>query len=492
MKIKNIIWFFILIILIFFVGSTSENKISEEVYDQMRNNEEVRVMVELKEPIQEKGFFLKTQKTSSEIEKEKENIKDDLINQIEEEDIKHIFENTLALELSKEEIYELGNNPNVDLIFADRLVQAFLQDSIPLINANKTWAKQISGINLTGTGETICIIDTGINFTHPDFQNRILAEYCYCSLNEGAVSDCCPDETSEDNNSKDNNGHGTHVAGIVAANGGIRGVAINVGIVSIKVLNSSGTGSGSDIRAAIDWCVSNSSIYNISVISMSLGGDIYNSYCDNSIDGIIYYRDSINSAIAKNISVIVATGNDGNKTHISSPACIQNATAVGATDKSNNIASYSNRNNLTDLFAPGSNINSTNYLGGYIEHSGTSMATPHVAGAFAIVRQFFILQNGRVPTPSEIQNALNNTGVLIDDNSGSRLNFSRIDIYSAILSLENISQNITLISPENSASYSSNSQEIIFVYNISNNFNASNCSLIINNVINLTNSSITV
>ncbi|GBE20269.1 thermophilic serine proteinase precursor [archaeon BMS3Abin17] len=453
MKIKYLIGFLILITLILFVSSSSRaNKISEEVYKNLGDGK-VRVIVGLKEPAPEKGFFFKTQKTPSEINSEKEEIRNKIISQVKEENLKHIFKESIAIEVSEKELNALGGNPNVKSIKIDRVMKAFLQDSVPLINASTLWPKQISGINITGIDEAICVIDTGINNTHPDLQGRVVAEYCYCSATEGEDTYCCLNNQSENFNAADNNGHGTHVAGIAAASGGIKGVAISSGIVAIKVLNSSGSGFSSDIQAAIDWCVDNSSIYNISVISMSLGGGQYNDYCNN--DSL---APSINSAVAKNISVIVATGNNGISTQIASPACVENATAVGATDKSDNIASYSNRNNITDLFAPGSNINSTEYLnapicseiacsGLYAVASGTSMAAPHVAGAFALVRQFYRLQSSRVLTPSEIQNALNNTGALIDDSSGSGLNFSRIDIYSAVLSFDEIPPNVNLISP---------------------------------------------
>ncbi|HDZ61236.1 MAG TPA: hypothetical protein ENH46_06010, partial [Candidatus Pacearchaeota archaeon] len=423
MKIKYLIGFLILITLILFVSSSSRaNKISEEVYKNLGDGK-VRVIVGLKEPAPEKGFFFKTQKTPSEINSEKEEIRNKIISQVKEENLKHIFKESIAIEVSEKELNALGGNPNVKSIKIDRVMKAFLQDSVPLINASTLWPKQISGINITGIDEAICVIDTGINNTHPDLQGRVVAEYCYCSATEGEDTYCCLNNQSENFNAADNNGHGTHVAGIAAASGGIKGVAISSGIVAIKVLNSSGSGFSSDIQAAIDWCVDNSSIYNISVISMSLGGGQYNDYCNN--DSL---APSINSAVAKNISVIVATGNTNGAypsatAGIASPACIKNSTRVTATDKNDLIASYAFRHiNFSDtLTAPGSNINSTEYLnapicseiacsGLYAVASGTSMAAPHVAGAFALVRQFYRLQSSRVLTPSEIQNALNNTG----------------------------------------------------------------------------------
>jgi len=438
MKWKIAILFLMILFGIIIASSASnEDKISKEVHENIAKNNKVRVIVELKESSQK--------------------AKEDITNSVGKENTKHIFDKSVAVEISENELNELINNPNIESVVLDRHVKTFLQDSVLLINATTTWPVQISGINITGIDETICIIDTGVNSTHPDLQNKVVAEYCYCSINEGANANCCAGNLSETNDATDNNGHGTHVSGIVVANNTIKGVAIGAKIVAIKALNSSGDGISSDIKAAIDWCINNTNIqnYNISVVSMSLGGGSYTSYCNSD-----FLASSINSAVGKNVSVVVATGNSGSSSQISSPACVQNATSVASSTKTDGLSSFSNRNNITDLFAPGSSINSTRLNPGslltgcssggnnYMICSGTSMATPHVAGAFALVRQFFRLENGRVSTPYEIESALKDTGKIIYD-SGSGLNFSRIDVYSAILSLDATSPNVTLISPSN-------------------------------------------
>ncbi len=359
MKNKYLIYFSLILILIMgilfinFISAEYENKISKDVSKSFNKNNNVRVIVNLKKPLETKEFIFTTQKTKSEINQDEQKIKKQVINQIKKKSIKHIFDKSIAANISKSELIKLSNNPNVKSIVIDKPVEAFLQDSVPLIRANLVWSKQISGINLTGIDETVCVIDTGIDFAHPDLIGK----------NKTCTIDCQGKACIENCSVTDDNGHGTHVAGIIAASGGINGVAKSASLIGVKVLDSTGIGSSSDVDAGIKWCTTNSKKYNISVISMSLGADCatfpqycYKNYCDTNETTT---APLINNATYNNISVIVATGNNGNTTDISSPACIQNATAVGATNKDDTIASYSNRNNLTDLFAPGTNINST-------------------------------------------------------------------------------------------------------------------------------------
>ncbi|MFA5992474.1 MAG: S8 family serine peptidase [Candidatus Pacearchaeota archaeon] len=433
----------ILVSLIFIISAQEkQDKVSEEVYKTLENNSEARVVITINNPKRE--LF-----TTPKIE----DIKEEVINKIDDEQIKHVFNKSIVTEVSQEEIESLKNDKNIASIKIDPQIKAFLQDSVPLINASTTRPVQVSGINLTGQDQTICIIDSGVYYSHQDLGNCTTSEFLAgsCSKVIGGY-----DFVNSDADPIDDYGHGTHVAGIAAANGKINGVAIGSKIIAMKVLGSNGLGYASNIKAAIDWCVGNASIYNISVISMSLGGStLYSTYCNNDA-AAEDFASSINAAIASNISVIAATGNDYNTTGIASPACVQNSTAVAATSKIDEITSYSDRNNLTDLVAPGglsttaqTRINSTwKTQTGYAGSQGTSMAAPHVAGAFAILRQYYILQNNRIPTPIEIENVLNLTGKTIPDTS-SGLNFTRIDIYAAVQYWDTTPPQTTLISPNN-------------------------------------------
>tara|TARA_Y100000031_G_scaffold156236_1_gene209890 strand:- start:526 stop:3255 length:2730 start_codon:yes stop_codon:yes gene_type:complete len=450
---------FLFIFTIFFISITNSevNKIDEKVLEKIQE-EDVRVMIEL----EEKSPYQKILNVDT-----KQQVIDSLNNKV-----KHNFNESVSAIISKKDLVDLENNPNIKSIELVGTKQIFLQDSVPLINATSTWNLQINNINLTGLGETVCALDTGADFTHPDLLGKNLTCVIDCFSGTGCYENC---------SASDFDGHGTHVSGIIGSNNSLKGVAPDVNLIAVKVCGPSGC-LDDDIKAGIDWCITNSSQYNISIISMSLGSEtLYNSYCDGQNDPSDM-TGGINNAIANNISVIVATGNDYNSTHIASPACIQNATAIGSTTKSDSISDFSNRNNLTDLVAPGSSINSTYINEAYLEKSGTSMSTPHAAGAFALIRQFKKLETGKILTPSEIENYLKNIGKQISDSS-SGLNFSRINVYSAILSIDETAPNVILVSPSDNSSLSS--QNITFKCNATDELQLSNLTIKVWNSTNL-------
>lgn len=337
----------------------------------------------------------------------------------------------------------LKSNPNVIRIYHSLPGKISLQQSLPLINATNVWSS-----SYTGKNQTICIIDSGVNYTHSDLGNCTHTN----NINDGSYQKVIGgyDFYNNDNNPMDDNGHGTYVAGIAVANGKINGTAPNAKIIAIKVTNSSGEfQDDSGIAAGVRWCTGNSSIYNISIITISLSTfSLYDnsSICDSFDAGI-----AINEAHAAGIFVDVSSGNNGNLTHITHPACTSNATSVGAiydedigsqtwclnsqctqtctdsTTQKDKMWCANNRGDLLDLLAPGCKINSTNIDGGYEWGSqcGTSYAAPHVAGGAAL-----LLEKDNTLNPSDIKNLLKDTGIKID-------NWSRIDLLAAI--------NITLI-----------------------------------------------
>jgi len=449
MKLKFLLPIVLLLFLVPISADTAESNVSVQpaVTEAIEEMGQVEVIVLLKEPETVEPEDSIEEKAADYADAQNEII-DNLGSDVDVENQFSVI-NGFSAEINEASLEELQQNPEVLSIEIDREVKIMLQESVPLINADDAHSLQLSGQNITGTGQTICIIDTGIDYDHadlggPGFPNsRILDGY---------------DFVSDDSDPIDDNGHGTHVAGIAAASGGIIGLAPGANIIAIKALDSGGSGSFSDLIAGIDWCVNNRTVYNISVISLSVGTQAYHNdtFCDGDYPST---TTAINNAIANNITVVIATGNEGNYTGISAPACITNATRVTATDKSDNYASYANRgtgfNNI--LVAPGgistNKINSTQNGGGYVGMYGTSMSTPHVSGLIALIQQYNELNSGDELTPAEIFDILNSTGEPLTDTQTSTT-WNRIDALAAINSLASdiTAPVIILESPLNSSS----------------------------------------
>ncbi len=322
--------------------------------------------------------------------------------------------NGITLDISDIEAQKLKQIEEVKEVYPNTLVKATLMDSVPLINADDVWELDKNGDYcsiggsddylgneescLTGKGVTIAIIDTGIDYTHADLGGCFGAS---CKVVGGY------DFVNDDADPMDDNGHGTHVAGTAAGNGVLKGVAPDAKIFAYKVLDSGGSGSFSWVIAGIERAVDPNDDGDFSdhvdVISMSLGGP------GNPDDP---QSQAIDVAVDNGVIAVIAAGNDGPYYQtIGSPGTARKAITVGATDKTDVIAQFSSKGPVIwqneagkvesiikpDILAPGVNICSAQWENAWqssecidTEHtaiSGTSMATPHVAGAAALLKQ---------------------------------------------------------------------------------------------------------
>ncbi len=367
-------------------------------------------------------------------------------------DVQHQYSTIPALagEVTPEGLEELQQQPGVNSVFLDEINTIFLSASVPLINASIL--SSFNGQAINGSGETVCIIDTGVNYSHAALGSCTTESFLNgtCSSVIGGYDFCADNNacTTEDNDPEDQHNHGTAMAGVIASQDSTyKGVAPGAKIVALKACNSGGSCRDSDVLASLEWCVTNSTKYNISVVSISLGRGSYTSACDSSINS--NYATLINQAVDQNISVVVATGNSaGSTVGIEAPSCIANATRASATDKSDVIASYAMRHaNFPDiLLAPGSNVVTTDYLGGFSSGTGTSLSTPHIAGAIAVIQQYSQLIHNTSLTSLQLKQVLNLTGKLIAD-ATTGVSYARIDVNATLNALDASAPLLMLITP---------------------------------------------
>ena len=270
--------------------------------------------------------------------------------------------NGFVASLTPAQAVALSADENISYLEPDRVISLGTSCFSLVAPTTAQWGVRRTGV-ADGTGKTVWVIDTGIEFGHPDLnvdQNR---SRNFISTQSSAADD---------------NGHGTHVAGIIGAlnnNTGVLGVAPGARLVSLKVLDSKGEGNTSYILQALNYI--NQYANSGDVVNMSFGADTISNILDNTVKQIA----------SKGILFSIAAGNDHKAANLSSPARANHANVftVSAIDSMGRFASFSNwGNDVVDYAAPGVGIVSTYLNGSYARLSGTSMAAPHVAGILAL------------------------------------------------------------------------------------------------------------
>jgi subtilisin family serine protease len=367
----------------------------------------------------------------------------------------------LAVTVNAAALQVLAKNPMVIEITEDVLVPLTLAESTGVVGADIAWQSSYDG-----SGWAVAVLDSGVDKNHNFLSGKVISEACYSTTNRRYRStSLCPggvaSSTATDSGlncplSTYGCNHGTHVAGIVAGkdytpNGpGYNGVAKGANIIAIQVFSqfagivctSYGLPSPcvlsytSDQMLGLEQVYALRTTFNIAAANMSLGGGQYTSNCDG--DSL---KASIDNLRVADIATVIASGNSSYTAAMGAPACISTAVSVGATCDSatagfgctvvDDIPSYSNIASFISLLAPGSLISSsTPGTNTFQSWHGTSMATPHVAGAWALMKQ-------RDPssTVSAVLAALQNTGAIVDDQraSGSVTGMRRINVDNALL-----------------------------------------------------------
>jgi subtilisin family serine protease len=394
--------------------------------------------------------------------------------------IKFPYTPQISMTVTEEAFLALRSDSSVDQIIENGSLDGKLGQSVPNIFPS------VATSNFSGSGYTVAVLDTGVDTNHIAFEGKVVAEACFSGAGDDILSFCPNGEPVQigpgaginfdcdlvitDSTQCD---HGTHVAGIAVGGnmpgpapnfGLIHGVAKQANLIPIqvfsKILRSDGTVGSTALFTDIAMALSHvymlrndSSVGKIAVVNMSLGGNgPINTMeeCDNTF-GSMALRPIIKMLKEANIATVVSSGNSNFETGIAVPACIEEAIAVGATDNNDNKYNFcaspddhdncgSSSGDLLDLWAPGVNIYSANaesdFGFGVTTASGTSSAAPHVAGAWAVMKQ-----SKPTATVDEIENAFKSTGKPITIAGVTR---KRIDIDEA---LEVLSDSGTPTSP---------------------------------------------
>ena len=313
--------------------------------------------------------------------------KDDTFDDIFHKEFINVFNGISIKNITYELVQRIKDLPYVKTVLPNNKISATLDESVPLINADDMWnTKDIYGRNITGQDIKIAILDTGVDYTHPDLIDNYIQAGSYDIINN-------------DTDPMDDNGHGTHCAGIICGTGissnfQYTGVAPDAKFYAIKILDKNGDGTFETyllgMEKALDPNGDGDYSDHADIISLSFGTDEPGRPDDQ-------FCKIVDDMVEVGIIVVVAAGNRGPGSNtITSPGCAISSICVGSTDKQDFIASFSSCGPVEwdgnylikpDIMAPGVSITSTKNGGGYTVKSGTSMAAPHVAGAAALILQ---------------------------------------------------------------------------------------------------------
>jgi len=338
----------------------------------------------------------------------------------------NVFNGISIKNISYEIVNTIKDLPFIRSIIPNYRISVALDKSTTLINADDLWKiKDTFGRNITGQGITIAILDTGVDYTHPDLKDNYIQQGSY-------------DIVNNDTDPMDEYGHGTHCAGIICGKGissdfQYVGVAPDAKYFAIKILNENGDGNFETFLLGIEKALDPNGDGDYSdhadIISLSFGTDKPGRPDDQ-------FCKVVDNIVDIGVIVVAAAGNLGPGSNtITSPGCARQSICVGSTDKQDIVATSSSRGPVEwngnymikpDIVAPGVSITSTKNGGGYVAKSGTSMATPHVAGAAAL-----ILQANPDYTPEKVKKILMENAKNLGYESNTQGN-GRLDVLNVL------------------------------------------------------------
>ncbi len=352
------------------------------------------------------------------------------------------FSPGMSMAVDAEQLERMLAGDLIESVYEVKPETISLAESGPLMGVTQAWSA-----GATGKGQAVAVLDTGVDRSHPFFGGRVVAEACFSpawSANGIKVSSLCPNGKQIDEGpgaakpcrSDGDCIHGTHVAGIVAGKGSnFSGVAPDAKILAAQVFSfvegETCGKAGSCIKTyadqqakALEWVYKNRDRFHIAAVNMSLGGGEFPKHCSDKIRGPI-----IEKLRRAGVAVVVSSGNDYFSHAVKAPACIESSISVGSTDKTDSVSGFSNSASILNLLAPGGEITSALPAAKFGNMSGTSMAAPQVAGAFAVLRSV-------APSLSvdELLSVLKKTGRPIKDHRNG-LTRPRIQVDRAAASL---------------------------------------------------------
>lgn len=363
----------------------------------------------------------------------------------------------VAFSASAAELRRLLADPDVVSVQQDTLYAPQLSDSIPLIHADDAYQKY----GISGQNRVVAVLDSGVAKKHPMLDGKVVSEACYSTKDAPRLTPVCPGGKTQSvakgsgvNCSVDIDGcnHGTHVASIAVGDATYRGVAFGADLIAIQIFSRNNSAdqcaalgrkkpcafaTGADLLKGLERVYKLRGFYKIAAVNLSIGGGHYSQNCDGADPA---GAAALSKLRAAGIAPVVSAGNDGSDTKVSNPGCLSAAITVGNSTKADfdeqleHVAGSSNYGKLIELMAPGEKILAAvppgskciTKFGAYCKLSGTSMAAPHVAGAFAMLRQ--LKQSASV---DDILEALECSGKTVERPEGGGVDKPRIDLLGA-------------------------------------------------------------